>query len=438
MGAKINKSTSVQGVVAYQDDQDLTKFHYVPTDVRCKLGETLSEFKVTYWGIGPQYIAKIGDRFYDAFGAILAGKANIDISEEQRNAITKAIQDQFGVVPKLSPLTLTDVTVKPIFAGITLGINTGDIIFPQQFQLGTAFNFLVGSPQNSLFAHMVANESGIGEVADPSFGISVQAKGEFVGDPWTVTASTDLKQVWNYVRKKFGGGGIKIGWIRLKKAEYEKVMVEMDREQVIDLRFSEGSMDLEKHGRQIFELGKDLFSSLNSEGDFFKFEPLPNPTDPEESNFGWGVSLNAGYVDIEINQSIEWKRSIEYIGRVKVDVPSSMSLAVDCNENTKLYFEDLGNSVEPCITPRKVQELMERSSIQLKKMEDLKEKLLERLIAGEIDPVRYQQIYDIITGATPQPTHEPAPAPEMATGAEPTRENHRVNLVPIDPLSYIN
>ncbi|MBJ3793153.1 hypothetical protein I8J38_32150, partial [Bacillus sp. OA1] len=89
MGAKINKGISTQGVIAYQDDADPTIFHYYPNNPQCKLGETLTEFKVTYWGIGPQYIARIDDQYYDAVGAILSGRAAIDITEEQRVAISQ-------------------------------------------------------------------------------------------------------------------------------------------------------------------------------------------------------------------------------------------------------------------------------------------------------------------------------------------------------------
>jgi len=442
VGAKLTSSTSISGVQVHRDDADPTQFHYYPQNVPCKLGESLSEFKVTYWGIGPQYIAKIGDQFYDAFGAILAGKASIDITEEQRTAIIQKIRETFGVEePKLSPITLTEVNVKPVFAGITLGTDKGDIIFPEQFSFGNSFNFLVGSPQNSLFAHLVASKSGSGDSVDPSFGINIEAQAEFVGDPWKVTIEADLKQVWNYVRKRFGGGGIRIGWIRIKKAEYEKVMVDMEREAVIKLNFEEGSLNVEEHGREIFEMGKDLFSSFNTDGDFFKFEPLPNPSEPDESVFGWGVSLNAGYVDIEIDQSISFKRTIEYTGRLKRPIPSSLSLAVDCNDQTKEHFEDLGNAKEPCITQAKMNELQNRFSTEMEKINDLKDKLMDRLISGEIDPDKYREIYAIITGEKTKPTHELAPEREMgiiATTVGFEDNGRQLNLVPIDPFSYIN
>ncbi|WP_338652971.1 hypothetical protein [Lysinibacillus sp. Y5S-8] len=444
MGAKLTNSIIIADVQVHPDHEDPTQFHYYPLNVPCKLGESLSEFKVTYWGIGPEYIVKIGDQFYDAFGAILAGKGSIDITEEQRTEVNQKIREIYGVEPKLSAITLTDVIVKPVFAGITLGINKGDIIFPEQFRFGSSFNFLVGSPQNQVFAHLAASKSGSGDSVDPSFGINIEAKGEFVGEPWKVTASADLKQVWSYVRKRFGGGGIKIGWIRIKKAEYERVMVDMNREQVINLNFDEGSLDVEKHGREIFEMGKDLLSSLNTESEFFKFEPHPNPSDPEESVYGWGVSLNAGYVDIDIDQSISWKKSIEYTGRVKIPIPSSLSLAVDCNDQTKQHFEDLVNMEEPCITQAKVDELLKRRSKANEKIEKQRDKLMDRLISGDIDPVRYRQIYAIISGEINNPTHEPTP--EIAVDSIVPIENSesivtyednggQLNLVPIDPLS---
>ncbi|MBJ3793547.1 hypothetical protein I8J38_34215, partial [Bacillus sp. OA1] len=165
-------------------------------------------------------------------------------------------------------------------------------------------------------------------------------------------ASADLSQVWNYVRKKFSVG-VKVGWFRLGKASYEKIMIDMHREQIIKLEFIEGSLDTEQFGRQIFEIGKDLLSSLNVENEFFKFEPLPNPANPQDSQdsiYGWGVSMNAGYVDIEIKQSIHWEKEISYTGNFKVDVPSSMALAVSCNDESKQHFDDLGNPQVPCIT----------------------------------------------------------------------------------------
>lgn len=433
MGAKLNQSLSIAGVRVHQDHEDPTKFHYYPSNPHCKLGETLTEFKVIYWGIGPQYFVKRDGQYYESVGAILAGKATVDMTEAQRSAITQDIREKYGVEPKLSPLILTEVTVKPVFAGVTLGINNGDIIFPEELQFGSSFQFLVGSPDNVVFANFVANKSGSGEIADPTFGINVDAKAEFVGDPWKVKATADLKQVWSYVRKRFGGGGINIGWIRIKKAEYERVMVDMEREQVLKTKFETGSMDNEEFGRQVFELGKDLFSSLNINSEFFKFEPLPDPADPEESLYGWGVSLNAGYVDIDIDQSIHWEREIEYTGRVKISVPSALTLAVDCNNETKQHFEDLANSEETCITTRKMKEMMDRYAKEKEKIEVLKAKLWERLIEGDIEPVKFQEIYDIITGKVQRPTHEPAPIPESNNN-----NNGELNLVSIDPLSYID
>lgn len=104
LGAKLSQSLSEAGVTAYQDDVDPSVFHYYPMAAECKLGETLTEFKVTYWGIGSPYIARIENDYYDAVGAILAGRATVDITEVQRNKITEAIRSKYNLEPKLSPL----------------------------------------------------------------------------------------------------------------------------------------------------------------------------------------------------------------------------------------------------------------------------------------------------------------------------------------------
>ncbi|OPA26141.1 hypothetical protein [Bacillus cereus] len=439
MGAKLNQHITTQGVTAYQDDADPTVFHYYPANAQCKLGETLTEFKVTYWGIGPQYIAQIGDQYYDAVGAILAGRASVDVTEDQRTAITEAIREKYGVDPKISPLTLSTVKVKPVFAGITLKLEEGDKIFPESLQFGSSFAFLVGCPQNSLYANFVGNKTGTEEVANPSFAINVEAQAEFVGDPWKAHITADLSQVWSYVRRRFSVG-VKVGWFRIGKAAFEKVIVDMHREKIISLDFIEGSLDTEQYGRQIFEMSKEMLSELNKENDFFKFEPVPDPSNPQESIYGWGVSLNAGYVEIDIKQSMKWEREISYTGRFKLSVPSSMSLAVGCNNETKQHFDDLGNSEEPCITQPKMKELQDRYKIELKKIENLKDKLMERYIAGDIDDAEYFKKYNIITGRTSVPTHEPDSdadaAPEVLNLVSGGRES--LSLVPIDFLRYIN
>ncbi|MEH7674756.1 MULTISPECIES: hypothetical protein [Bacillus] len=406
MAPKISAATSVRGVVAYQDDQDSSVFHYYPQNAVCKLNENLAEFNVTYWGIGEAYYARVGEKYFDSIGATLSGKATIDLTSEQRTQIIDQIKKDYEIAdPKLQPILLTDVRVKPYFEK-ALMIEGGDKNFPDTIQFGTAFHYQLGCPQNSVFASYVATESESGINPNPSFAITMEAKAEFLGDPWIVKASADLSQVWSYIKQKFSGRG-SVGWFTVASLDFQQTIIEMERDKILKLEFTEGSLDTETYGRQIFELGKTLFTSLDTQGDFFKFEPVPNIEEVNVTgvfSWGWNVSINASYMTIDIKQNIHFEQTISYTGRFKLDIPASMTLAVNCNEQTAMYFKDLAVTNQPCITQKKIDTLQARLKIEAERQERLIKKLQESYVTGAIDDEGFRKRYRIITGKDPMPS----------------------------------
>ncbi|NJL62135.1 MAG: hypothetical protein HC903_10255 [Methylacidiphilales bacterium] len=87
MVAILSKGVTVSGVQAFQDSDRSTQFVYYPTTVRCIPGETLQDFKVSYWGIGKPFFVQKNNRIESVVGAVLAGRATIDISSAQRKAL---------------------------------------------------------------------------------------------------------------------------------------------------------------------------------------------------------------------------------------------------------------------------------------------------------------------------------------------------------------
>ncbi|WP_017655781.1 hypothetical protein [Fortiea contorta] len=412
MVAIFSKATTTTSAIAYQDSESPNQFLYYPLSVDLALGENLQDFKVTYWGIGKPFFVKIGNRVDSIVGAILAGRAKLDITAAQKQELTQKIRQVFGVQnPQLKPMSLTNVKVKPVIGTNTLQLGKdSDITFPSTVQLATSFNYLVGTGKNSLFAQFVATQNAENKVlANPSFGINIEGDAEFQGDPWTVEVEADLSQVWSYVRKR-ASASVKLGWFTFKLGDYDKIIQDLQREQIIKITYKEGSPETEKYGRQIFEMGKQIFEEvnkrINSQSGFFKFEPNRVPESRGSSasgfNWGWNFSVNLAYSHqaIKSTQSMRYKATVSYSGRFKKRVPSAMSLAVSCNSASSSLFQDLGNVSEPCITQAKIDEMNNRLEEEFNRKQRLLEALELRFATGEITEEQYRRAVDIITNGT--------------------------------------
>lgn len=411
MAAKLSGGTAKEGVVAYQDHEDPSQFHYIPANIDCVLGDNLQEFSVKYWGVGAPYYIQEGDKYVSITGAVISGSVALDISEQQRQAIKGEITRVYGIPePRLKPMVLTDVSVTPVLAEKTLGLGpNSDIDFPPSVNFGNAFNYLVGTG-NKLFADFVAiNTKGSDITPSPAFGINMSGWAEFVGDPWVVKVSADLAQVWQYAREKFSAG-VSVGWFKIGGAEYKDLITDLVREQIIRLDFIEGSLDTEKFGRQIFEMGKEMFEALNQqitagEG-YFQFEtnPTPEPSPAPNSwiSWPWKPSINLGYGKDAINtkQGIKYTQEITYTGRVKLLVPSGMTLAVACGMGTEQHFQDLGDPDVPCITSEKVKLFNERIQKEEEKKDVFINNLNRLLEAGLITFEQYIEEYNKANGTS--------------------------------------
>ncbi|RUT06087.1 hypothetical protein DSM106972_032930 [Dulcicalothrix desertica PCC 7102] len=406
MVAILSRGVTVPGVQAFQDSDRTTQFVYYPTTVTCIPGETLQDFKVTYWGIGKPFFMQKNNRIDSVVGAILAGRAIIDISSEQRQMLIEQIRKAYGVRnPALIPLPLQNVRVQPVIANNTLSIDKdADIKFPETIQLGTAFNYQIGTG-NSLFAQFVATQ-GQGDkfIPNPAFGINIVGEAEFLGDPWTVEVEANLSQVWSYVRKRVSLA-ISLGWFKFKLGDYEKIIQDLQRDKIIKLRLVEGSLDNEKYGRYFLEMGKEIFTAINqqanSEVGFFKFEPSRDMTPSASLTlWTWDVSVNLAYGEqsLKFSQLLNYKNTISYSGRLRRLVPASMTLAVICNEKSKNLFQDLGNVTEPCITPAKADEFQKRLMAEVTKKQPLLDRIYNSYILGSISQEQYERAMLIING----------------------------------------
>jgi hypothetical protein len=380
----------------------------VPQVVETTLGTggSLSTFKVDYWGIGRSYLAADSTgKIKSLFGAVLSGTANFDISAFQRKKITQRIEKEFGVKnPKLSPIRLKNAKFTPVWAETTLTLgDKSDVQVPADFQFGSQFNFLFGTG-NSLFANYVGNlNSGSTALPNPAFGMNVTGLAEFRGEPWKVTVDAELSSFWKEVRKHCDVSA-SYGWFSLGKAEYNAIIVELERRAVITTKFEQGSLDTAAFGSQVFEMGKRIAEKVNGVGggDFFKFEPNPEASSALHTfGFGspWSVSVNMSYSERSFSQTFKYHEVLEFSGNFEAAVPAGMTLAVVCNTGTKQYFNELGVA-EPCVTPKKVDDLQKRldaeSTIKKQKMQEAWNALLK----GQIDQPTFERLEKYIRETT--------------------------------------
>lgn len=403
MGAILNKNCTKDGVVAYQDDQDKNRFHYLPQRIDAVLGETLTSFKVNYFGINPQpfYASISGGQHQSVVGGTLSGQAIPNMTKKQAAAIAAEVTKVFKVkAPTLVPLLMTDVTVQPVFAKNIAQLGGGSTEFPSKVQFGSQFGYSIGA-NNSLFAEMVGMarpQTDLGP-ANPDFAVNIYGTAEFYGDPWEAEIEADLKQVWEYTRKKVSGG-LSLGWFNVG-FDVDKISQELIKTNVIKIRYKEGNGGQE-FGRQLLETTKTVFEAINKqittgEG-MFRFEPNPTPQQPTTKDswaaslLPWTLSVNTSVMENFFSQSISFKETVSFTGLVKVPVNTSMALAVDCNSATAQYFNDVQDKLSSCIDNAKSAGLQSRMR-QEAKAQLAKIKLYEEMMnAKTITPPQYIEL----------------------------------------------
>lgn len=398
-----SKGTSIKGAIAYQDATDPSQFWYLPTAADELLGERLRAYRAIHFGFGaPYYVQDDAGNFRTASGGIVSGTFAYDLGDATRTELIAAIKKAFKIEnPKLLPLPLRSPEITSVLlAGVFGQFGKVEQQLPSGFQIGPEVAFSAGSA-TSLFAAVIANaQVGEGIQANPTFSLNVNAKAEFVGDPWTYDVDCDLAQVWKQVRKS-GSAAVSYGWFRIGSAQYQGLWQDLQKSNVCTFNQVEGSLDTATYGRQIGELMKTIFQAINDSAvngtGFFRFEP--NPEAPPVSSggggfslFGWSFSVNAGYSKSFFSQSIKFHRTISYTGRLEAPVTFSAVMAVACGPETKQYFADLGNTAEPCITQSKIDAFMERAKREAHAKTARLIKLTDDLANGKITETQYEKI----------------------------------------------
>ena len=408
MVAKINAGVSVKGAIAYQDDVDEAQFHYFPSAPRLTLEDQLEAFSVTYWGIGERpYLSRDPDtdEISSQVGAILSGQVIFDIANAQKRELERKIMEIYDIPsPKLVPFMLRNTEVVPVFASQVLGIGKdGEATFPTIAQIGSSVSYSVGNGSGrfaQLFANVVAKGGSEG-LANPDFSLIIYGEIEMAGDPWIVDIEADLSQVWEFTRAQFSAEA-KIGWFSLTSS-FEDVMQDLQKNDILKIKYIEGSPDLKDPGNQLFEQGKVLFEAINAQisaGDgLFKLEPNPTPPDPPPgggSVLPWGLTINAAYQKSHFKQEIKLKRRLEYSGRVLRPMPSSLVLAVSCGPQTGQYFYDLMDMENPCINQAKIDGMNDRLALELKAQNKVVEAAAADLDHGKIDNPTFDRVMDYL------------------------------------------
>jgi hypothetical protein len=408
MSAIFNKGILIsENVIVYPGSEDKNKFFYIPINLECILNKNLEEFKLTYWGYGKQFLVKQENgKIESVIGAIFTGTATPDISKQQRNQIIKEIIKTFEVDnPKLTPLSLSNIKVQPFIGTHIWKVGKdSDILFPETMQLGTAFNFLIGTGNRLFTKYIGYQKRGSQIVAHPSIGINIIGEAEFTKEPWSAELEADLSKVWSYVRQRVSEN-ISWEWLELKFADYQNLIQDMLRDKVIKLTVKEGTVNLQKPGWQILEIGRQIFAAVNNQGNsetgYFRFEPnstSPNSLKLEDRTFWlWKIAINLAYgsQSIPSSTSTHYKSTINYSERLIVPIPISLFLNVKCNIDTAQLFQDLGNVSETCITQHKIQDLQQRMTPEISKQTQFANRLYNRLIAKEISQQQYDQAMNL-------------------------------------------
>jgi hypothetical protein len=405
-GPKFFGGLTFAGAQIYQDEIDTLQFYYAPSAIDLVMGETLQDFNVKYWGIGKPFYKQTDKGTMSSIGAILAGKATFDLSKNQRKLVIAEIKRAYkleNVEPKLKGLSIRTQSSRPVFAENTLGFGEkSDVRFPDTFAVGTTFNYLLATGGN-LFASTVAGfQEDQKIIPNPQFGINIIGEAEFIGAPWESEITANYSQIWKEVRQKYSAS-VSLGWFRIGTAEYNSLVQDLQKSGAIKFKMIEGSLDNEKFGRAIFETMKSIFEEMNKnatggEG-FFKFEPNPSAANIDAGNSslfgGWGLSINGGYSSAQLTQEIIVKSTISYKGRFYSNIPMSLTLAVNCTNATKKYFQDIADTKNNCITQIKIQQTQERLQKEAKAKNTELKKLAKDLILGKITNDQYDRLFKL-------------------------------------------
>lgn len=411
MPGRLNVSCAADGVIAYQDTENVNTFHYFPARIDAVEDETLIDFSVKYYGINKDpYWADLGNRNYQSVvGGLVSGQAVADITKSQRDAITKEIRRIFKLKDKdevnLVPLVLKDVEVQPIFAQsiVEMGNNSGTT-FPKNFQIGTQFGFNISSG-NSLFTELVGSEGSIDRQTSPDIGVNFYGNAELRADKWIAKFEADLSQVWKYTRDKVSAS-VKLGWINIAGAEYDKIVQELIKTNIVKVTYIEGGGGKE-FGRALLESSKALFEAINAqvtsgEG-IFKFEPNPKPQEPSEGKdslggelLPWALNLNMSFGRESFTQKIAFEQTITFEGNVDVAYNGNMSLALTCNAKTAKYFYDLQTTREGCITAEKRAGLQSRIKTETGAKDKKVLLYMGKVESGEWDTKKFAEMLAVL------------------------------------------
>jgi hypothetical protein len=413
MGAVLNRAVAANGVIAYQDHEQTSLFHYLPARIDARLRETLIEYSVSYFGINkrPYMVQKNGERDGESLvGGVLRGTAVPDITADQRDAINTAINDHFSIPNcRLVPLEVRNTTVQPVFANAYASMGTGSAAtFPATVKFGSSFAYTI-STGNSLFAQMVASQRAGDEVGGNSqVGANFTGFVDFYGDPWTATIRCDLSEVWKYTRTQVDAG-LSLGWVNLG-TDLDKISRALVNEGIVSIKYREGSGG-EEFGRQLLETTKTLFEEINKqvtagEG-LFRFEPNPEPQAPPENEnslmaslLPWQAAANLSFGSDTFDQEIRFEQTVSFTGKIEVPVSCSMALALPCSPSTEQFFFDIQENKTGCITPQKSQGLQKRLTDETAAKNDEIKSLYEQLRRREITAKEYADFKAVLNDFT--------------------------------------
>jgi hypothetical protein len=411
---KTGTGISTEGVIAYQDHQDPKQWHYYPLRTDLAPNGGIISFTGTHWGFGPAfYSCPDGSttNCYSAVGGLVGGSVAINYSPSQKREILRAISAATGIPQpqiKLIPVKLRNVSLQPTLGAGTLEFGkNSDQIYPKAIDLGSTFNYTVGTGGSLFPAILAAGDADSYEVTkNDHFGLNVAAEFEVEADPWEGTAQCDLKQVWSEIRKTFSAS-VSWGWFELGNGSYDGLWRDLQKSGACKLTLTSGSLDTKAYGEQMFKLTEELFKKINEQAaanqGFFKFEPNPESEAFTKEVRVAGlfsslrsVKVNASYSEKHFTQSINWQTSFKYTGRFYMPIHFGVTLALQCNQATKHMFRDLGDTSEPCLTQAKVDEFNRRAATEKKAKDKVVLKLLDRLLAGEIDEDRYERALETL------------------------------------------
>ena len=402
------RATSVKGAIAYQSTTEKTQFFYIPTQSEAILGDRLTVFRASYYGIGDPFYIKnsVTGKIESSVGAVMSAVAVIDISDAVRKRLIAQIKTDFKIEnPKLVPLPLTDTKVRSLLLDGALSVAQLGQITSSSPQFGKEISLSAGAKDN-LFAQLLAtsDRSSMGVVqANPHFAVELTGNAEFVGDPFKIQVSCDLSQVWKQIRTSVSVSA-SLGWFRLGEATYNDINQALEKSGACSYKEQPGSqIDRNKNMLPLLEMTRRIFEQMNTEArggqGFFKFEP--NPEAPPVSAGGaksiwpWSVSVNLGYSSAHFKQTLTWSTTVELQSVFTYPVASLTAMAVVCSPSTAAFFQDLGDTTENCITQRKIDRLMERlaqeKTVVNRKLNDLERRLIEGTVTRDVYDVLYKR-----------------------------------------------